>query len=165
MKKIYLLTTAVLLTLLMGACNVVVVTPEPDFSASNLTVDSNYSDDTGPYICNDATTEITYSFDYEGNLRRWTQALVEYDPKGNDTGSVTYEEVIRPENRDADITGDTLTYTFTIQPDTALEPVQVQLAPQQIKVVVDTRLEIEATGTDGQTEVLSVELPTKCLEE
>ena len=168
MKRAPSFALAAILTLTLAACTIVVGEPEPVFSASNLSVDSNYvEDETGPYICDEATTNVSYTFDFEGQIRRWSQALREYNPEGEDTERATYEEVIRPENRDATVSGGSVTYEFAIDPRTALEPVPVdsQISPQQINVVVDTRLVVEATGTDGQSVELSAELPTKCLEQ
>ena len=167
MKRVNALTLTIL-TLLLGACSIIIAPSEPEFSASNLTVDSNYVDDeTGPYVCDEATTRVSYSFEYEGEIRRWSQALREYNPDGDYTERATYEEVVRPESSDAAVTGNTVSYEFTIDPRTALEPVDsAQVSPQQsINIVVDTRLRIEATGTDGQTEELIAEFPTRCLEE
>ncbi len=163
MRRAVSLALVVGLAALLGACNIIFVEGEPEFSVSDLTVSSNYSDpERGPYICNDATTRISYSFDYDGRIRRWTQALREYSPSGDDTERATYEEVIRPESSDATVTESTVTYRFTIDPETALEPADSQISPQQVPQV-DTRLVIEATGTDGETETLTVELPTECL--
>lgn len=161
MKKVYMLTLTITLTLLTGACNIIIAPSEPEFSASNLTVETDYDDETGFFICNDATTEVIYRFDYGGEIARWTQALREYNAGDEFTGRATLQRTLRPENNRATVTENEVAYRFIIDPGEALEPIGSQLAPQQ-NVIVDTRLYIEATGTDGETEVLTADLPTKC---
>ena len=149
------------LAALLGACNIIFVTDDPEFGASDLEVNTDYEDEAGFFICNDATTEVTYTFGYEGEVERWTQELREYNAGDEFTGRATLERTVRPENSRATVTEDSVTFRFIIDPFEALEPINSQVSTQQ-NVVVDTRLQVEATGTDGSTEVLIADLPTKC---
>ena len=163
MEKIYLPIFMTLL-LLMSACNIVIVPSEPEFSASDLTIETDYEDEVGDYICNDVTTEMTYRFDYEGRIERWTQELREYDNSGDFSERVTLQRTIRSGNTRATVNEDSVTFNFLIQPGEAVEDAgdSSALLVQQ-EPVVDTRLRITAFGTDGTSQMLEEPIRTKCV--
>ena len=149
--------TAAIFALLVSACTISVVVP---FEISDLSVSTDYEEDDGTfYICDDATTEVTYRFSYEGTIARWTQELQEYKD-GEFTGRTTLQRTVRPENSRATVTDNEVTFRFLVDPGEALEPQGV--SPQQIRDFVDTRLLVQATSADGQSATLTTELPTRC---
>ncbi len=148
---------ATALTLLLGACTISVA---PPFSIDDLSVQTDYEDETGFYICDDATTEVTYSFAYEGDIASWTQELREYTD-GEFTGRTTLQRTIRPENSRATVTDGEVAFRFLVDPGEALE--SQGISAQQVNRFIDTRLRIEATSVNGRTDTLITELPTECL--
>ena len=138
------------LAALLSACNIIFVTDET-ISMSNLEVETDYGDDTDFYICDTATTEVTYRFNYEGDLESWTQELLEYE--GDEfTGRSTLQRTVRPTNNRATVTGDEVTFSFLVNPGEALESSPSGEA--------DTRLSVEVTSVEGGTDTLTAELPT-----
>ena len=152
---------AVLLPLL-AACEIIItgVYP-PGFSLSNAYYLTSYRADADGdgdlefVICDDRTSELTYHFDYSGELLRWTSYL-----QGVTSGQIRGEATFTPDSAGVYYGGDSVDVTYEIRAGAA--PLA---APQGITVVPVpdvigyTRLYLRVNGYSGLYSLSSRAIP------
>lgn len=135
MRKKYLFTSLfiLMLGLIVTACEFTISgnIDFPNLEVSNARYATNYRTDEGrSVICDDRTTELTYSFDYQGDLDRWSSYL-----EGSRGGRVG-ERTFYPDYRGYGAAH--VEVTYGIPPYTAplsVDPNEGEVTPQAIVVV------------------------------
>lgn len=134
----------------------------PNFSLYNASYNTNYQADADGdgdlefVICDDRTTELSYHFDYDGDLRQWTSFL-----KGVTTGQVRGEVTFYPETGGVRYGSQEVDVTYEIRAGAA----PLLVAPQGITVVPVpdvigyTRLYLRVNGYTGLYNLSSRAVP------
>ena len=146
---------------LLAGCNVYVnptPTPVPALNILDFSYKSNFSVAGQAAVCDNKTTQLTYTFRYEGNLESWSSYL-----KGDTLGKIVLPETFTPEStgispsKPAEV-------IYNLPPNTApfisspSDNSADKVLPQAIVPVPNpqpigtTRLYITFKGTDGQTQ-------------
>lgn len=82
---------------------------------SNLSFTSNYQDSSGQsYICDNTTTQLTYTFVYNGPLDSWTSALV-----GEQTGQTAGMSTLYLGSPGVNASGNYVSVTYNVPPNAA----------------------------------------------
>lgn len=154
----------------LSACTVETTEPEPGPGAvepviSNGVVTTNYqatlpgSNSPEDVICRDETTELSYSFDYSGDLSGWTSYLT-----GATTQRTVGEESFDLSDPRVERDGNRVTVTYRLGADAAPLLTEGDIETQAITVVPDprvvggTQLVLEVSGFSGfEPEVLSAD--------
>ena len=163
MKRV--LSTALLgsLLLVLSACSGVITVdvglPE-GVTITNANYSSNYQANvegsTQDVICDDRTTELSYSFRFSGNLNGWQSYL-----RGVTTGNITGRESFTLDSRFVDYNSSTNTVTVRYEIPARSAPLAIN--PQAIviqpKVEGYTQLFLEFNGATGAYDLLSDDIP------
>lgn len=132
MKKILLMSA---FGLMLSACTITVFPGGGTGTTTTITglsFSSNYTDNTGKsLVCDNRTTNLTYSFSYSGSLDSWTSSLIGVQ-SGQTAGTATFY-LTSPEVNAA---GNQVAVTYSLSPGTA--PLSVPktgaISPQSIIV-------------------------------
>lgn len=159
-RALTILSSALLAVLLAG-CQIS-VTPgrglPPGFEITNAGYTTNHAGPNGTrIICDNRTTELTYWFDYRGDLRSWTSYL-----RGEVNRETTNRETFYPGDRRVRWTNRGVEVTYTIRPGTAPLSVDGAFEPQAIGVRPRTwavRLILQVNGYDRGYDLLSAAIP------
>lgn len=112
-------------TVLLGAallgssgCDILIefVPPEPELEITAASYGTNFRDrDNNSIICDNATTRLTYRFEYRGELRSWRSYI-----QGIDTGDIRGDNMFSLTDSRVDTYGpDYVQVTYSIPPGTA----------------------------------------------
>ena len=163
MKRVLSATLLAGLLLVLSACSGVITVdiglPE-GVTITNATYSSNYQATidgrSRDVICDDRTTELTYSFRFTGNLNSWTSFL-----RGVNTGQEAGRVTLNLNSSVVDYNQSTSTVTVRYQINAGAAPLAV--SPQAIvitpKVEGYTQLFLEFSGVSKAYDLLSDDIP------
>ncbi len=121
---------------------------------SNVTFTTNHTFETASgrsVICDDDTTELTYSFTYTpnllGELESWTQRLV-----GQNTSRTGFERTFRPGDDQVSFQGTTYTVDTVIPVASAPLSIDGQAIIVEPVVIGQSVLELTVRGSFGDTQ-------------
>ena len=153
MKRLILLILSVLtLTACTGVIEFILdfeTNLPPGLTVSNLELSSNYTATVDgvrqPVICDDKTTILTYSFNFNGALESWTSYL-----KGEDTGYVPPESIATFNASSANVNYQNNFVSVEYEIPRTLAPTSQPLSSQAIvvnpKTIGATELYVEING-------------------
>ena len=130
MKPMILIAT---IGLMLSACTVTVFPgggTGTSTTITNLNFSSDYQDNTGKsYVCDNRTTNLTYSFRYSGTLDSWTSALV-----GQKSGQTAGTATFYLNSPGVSASGNQVTITYSVPAGAAPLSAPKAVTPQSIIV-------------------------------
>lgn len=147
MKRLWLIMSFAALVGVLSGC-VVLFGPPPVFDA---TVWTDFHDGEAFYICDTRNTLMTYSFRFSSALVSWDSNL-----RGEETRDISHRRTLTFSSPGVNRVGDRVTYSFTINAETAPLSVDAQaVSPQAIFVEAGkARLVLEGRGSDDTSVTL-----------
>ena len=165
MKK---LTLIAVLGLMLSGCTISILPGSGgnggSTSISNLGFSSNYQDSSGKsYVCDNYTTQLTYTFQYTGSLSSWRSSLV-----GKQSGQTAGTADFYLNSPGVNAAGNLVSVTYNVPPNAApLSVPNTGIKPQSIIVVpnikgyTDLKLTFYDSNGNAGTVRLNSDIPVQ----